>query len=394
MKKYYLYIFISLSMCLFLTGCWDRVEIENRGFTVGSAIDLVEKKEDGTFELMLTNQMVVPSGLGSPLQGGSGEQKAYKNITATGESIFEITREMSTLSSKTPFFQHMKVLVVSEDIVREPHLFGNILDVHIRDHEMRRGIRLVIVEGKAKEALNILPIDEKVPALYIESLMENNYKNASSLQPVHIGQVQELLLSKNSYTIPELQIVNDHFVKYKGAAVFQGDTNHMIYSLSDDETMGLSFLTDTKQNGPIKIKVNGHMVVIELTDVKQDIYFKNKKKENLQVDINIDVKGNIGERYGLTSVFSKSYINKVKAATERKVRALVEGTINKVQKDLKVDVLGIGDKLYRRHYDFWNTVKDDWEKGENYYSQSNIRVNVNVKIKMVGSSDKVETINK
>ncbi len=56
-----------------LAGCWDRVEIEDRGFVVGAALDL---PDEGTEEnkIKLTNQFVVPSGLGAPSQA-SGQNR-------------------------------------------------------------------------------------------------------------------------------------------------------------------------------------------------------------------------------------------------------------------------------------------------------------------------------
>ncbi|GGJ64264.1 Ger(x)C family spore germination protein [Virgibacillus salexigens] len=383
--------FLSFSMVVLLSGCWDRVEIEDRGFAVGSAIDLVEKKANGNYKLMFTGQFVVPSGLGAPTQGrGSGGQKAYMNISATGESIFEINRELATLTSQVPFYQHLKVLVISKDIVKEPKLFGDILDIFIRDHEMRRGIRLVIVEGEAKKALDIKPDNENIPALYIDALMENNYKNAGSLKPVHIGDVQELLLSKLSYVLPEIHIANK-MLQYKGAAVFDGSTNQLIDSLSEPETKGYGFLTEDSSEGALEIKAGGETATVELTQVNRDMKVNPKAKDDIDVNIDINIEANLAERFGKRSVFNASYIKEIEEGLSTKVEELAKGTKDKMQDDLKLDAIGIGHTLHQRHYDFWNTVKDDWESGENYFSQANINISAKAKIHIIGSSDKVKT---
>ncbi|MGM0942916.1 MAG: Ger(x)C family spore germination protein [Bacillota bacterium] len=389
-KKKLVFLLCYCLLTLVLAGCWDRVEIEDRGFAVGSAIDLVEKKADGSYELMLTSQFVVPSGLGAPMQGRGGEQKAYLNISATGESLFQVNREMATLTSQVPFYQHLKVLIVSEDVVREPNLFGSIMDLFIRDHEMRRGIRIVIAEGEARKILDIKPDNEKIPALYLDSLMENNYKNAGSLKPVHIGELQELLLSERSYSIPEVHFA-DKFIQYKGAAVFYGVTNEMVDSLMGEEAKGLAFLTETSTDGSIKVNVNGEMVTVELKSVDRGIHVTPKDKTDIDAKIDIHVNGNVAERFGKASVRMDSYIKKVEKAVEDKIKKMTTQTKDKLQKELKVDVIGFGDNLYQKHYSFWNTVKDDWDKGENYYSQSKINIDVTAKVQMVGSSDKVKT---
>ncbi|WP_200411892.1 Ger(x)C family spore germination protein [Virgibacillus salexigens] len=386
MRKYHyfelLFIFIIF---LFLTGCWDRVEIEDRGFVVGSAIDLVDKKSDGTYELMLTNQVVVPSGIGTPMES-KGDQKAYMNISATGGSLFDITREMSSLTSQSLFFQHMKVLIVSEDVVKEPRLFADIMDVHLRDHEMRRSMRMVIVEGEARQAFNIKPENEKIPSLYLESLMDNNYKNFGSLKPIHIGDIQEFLLSERSYVIPELHISDNKFLQYKGAAVFRGISNEMIDSLTEEETVGLEFITEKGAGGVIEIEVDGQKLTIEISNINQSIQVKEKNKENIRIEVTINVEGKVGERFGeAENVLNSTYLQKVEKATEKRVKEVAEKTIEKAQKDLKVDILGINNILYQRHYDFWNEIKDDWLRGGNSFSQSIINVSTNAEVESVGS---------
>ncbi|MYL40384.1 Ger(x)C family spore germination protein [Virgibacillus salexigens] len=383
------HIVIVLSCCIFLTGCWDRVEIEDRGFVIGSAIDLKEKKPDGSYVLELTHQAAVPSEFGSPLKGGGGSKKAYSNISASGESLFELTRQMSTITSHALFFSHMQVLILSEELAKEPNLIANIVDYFIRDHEMRRSIKLVIADGGAKEILNSKVENEHLPALYLESLMDNAYKNTESMKPVHIGEVQEMLLGNQSFVIPKVNMTDKNYIQYKDAAAFQGMSHKMVDSLSDEESKGLNFLTQHNQGGPIKIKVDGQMVAVELSDIKPSIRLVNKHKNTAEIAITIDLEGRITERIGDMSVLNDAYLKKVKKAIEEKVKAMSYQVIAKAQDELHTDILGIGEFLYTYHYGFWSKVKDNWETGENYFSQSSIHVSTDVKIEMVGSADKV-----
>src|SRR5690625_2738390 len=102
-------------LCLIiLTGCWDTVSIEDRGFIVGTAIDL-EEDGQGHPQLTVTNQMVLPEGMSAPSQGGGGQQETFLNISTISKSIYKVDEEIVSSSSKQPFYEHLAVLIVSEE---------------------------------------------------------------------------------------------------------------------------------------------------------------------------------------------------------------------------------------------------------------------------------------
>src|SRR5690625_990583 len=135
---------------VFLTGCWDEMNIEERGFVIGSAIDLAEEQTSENVHVTLTNQLVVPAGLGTPAQG-SGEEKAFNNLSATGESIDNIVHSMGVITSRVPFFGHLQLVIISSEIAKQPNLFSSIMDFFIRDPEMQRKVKEIISNEKEKK---------------------------------------------------------------------------------------------------------------------------------------------------------------------------------------------------------------------------------------------------
>src|SRR5690625_7173472 len=111
--------FYFLCFCSFiLSGCWDVVDIEDRGFIIGSAIDIEEDEGGKQPEFTITNQMVIPAGIASMIQSG-GSEEAYLNFTSKGKSIYNIQEEVAAISSKVPFFEHLTVLVISGDVAKK-----------------------------------------------------------------------------------------------------------------------------------------------------------------------------------------------------------------------------------------------------------------------------------
>lgn len=70
MRKILLSI-MTLSLT-FLTGCWDRVEINDLALVLASGFDLTK---DGQLEI--TEQIALPSGIGMP--GAGGGRRGTKN---------------------------------------------------------------------------------------------------------------------------------------------------------------------------------------------------------------------------------------------------------------------------------------------------------------------------
>src|SRR5690625_2075693 len=206
------HVCICVLVMTLLTGCWDNVPIEERGFVVGSALDMKDGKIDGNYELTLTNQFVVPAGVSTTTGGGEGEQGAFTNLSASGSSVFAMDEEMASLTSKTPFFEHLKLLVISEELLSTPHLFANTLDMFVRDKEMRRGVKVVVAEGEAKALFDFKPENAKLPAVYIDDMLEDSLKKTSLFKPVRVGDIHEHLLTNESFTIPKMTSQGDKVI--------------------------------------------------------------------------------------------------------------------------------------------------------------------------------------
>ena len=169
MGKYIKMLFI-LVQCVVLIGCWDSVEIEDRAFTYGIAIDLEDKGMDGKFQIRLTNQVIAPSGFSS-VNGGGG-QEAYRNISRIGKSLYEINYEFLKQANRNLNAQHLQIILMSEELLKEPGMLNKLFDSFIRGREMRRGIKLAVSKGKAKDYFDIKPEHIKVPVDYIGHLID------------------------------------------------------------------------------------------------------------------------------------------------------------------------------------------------------------------------------
>lgn len=375
-------ILLSLLSCV-LIGCWDRVEIEDRGFVIGIAIDMVESEKK---EYELTYQVVVPKALkGGGGQGPGGQQgaKAFVNVNAKGETMFEIARSLSTKTSRTPFFEHLKSIIVSEKVAKTED-FTKFLDFFMRDHEMRSGIKVIIAKGDAKKILEVEPKNEAIPTQYIVSISENDFKTAKMPTSTRIGDVFEKLHENKSFVLQYIKKGKDE-VSMTGAVVISGDQKKMIGILNEEETEGLKFLLNETLGGTIKFEMNGGKMVYEIGRAKAKIIANLDDKNQLKFKFEIGTEGFLGESLSDVDFKDRKLLKSIQQKVADEIESICTTTIAKAQKELKVDIMELGEYIENNNWKLWKEIKNDWEKGESLFSKSEIEVIAKVNIRSTGT---------
>jgi spore germination protein len=386
-----------LIILLFTTGCWDRVEVEERGFVIGIAIDLAKQdnEDEGKQRFLVTYQMVNPSGIsggngggGSGSSGGSG-LKAYFNISSEGDSMKQITRELFTRTSRTPYFEHLKIIIVSEEIARSELGFAHVLDMFIRDHEMRRGIKVMITKGKASDILDVHPSSERMPSMYINFVSGNFDKSTNMLPALTIGDLHERFLKIESFSVPSI-FYGEEDVKLTGAAVIRGDNNRLAGFLGEEETAGLNFMNENVKEGVLKITVDEELIIFDITEAKHKIRADVSDKQAIRFDISINAEGEIGETFEQLDFKNPDILSKLEKLVSQEIVRLCEAAIDKVQKQYRADAFELGAYLKQNHHKVWEQIKDDWDSGVNYFAKSDIRVKAKTHIRRTGTVVKTE----
>lgn len=385
-KKTFLYV--TILSVLFLSGCWGQRNIEDLGFTVGTAIDM-EDKSGGEMELRMTNQGVVPPLLSNPGQGAA-QGAATKNLSATGNSLLVINDKLDTMSERIPFYEHLKLIMLSEEVVSVPDLFPKVMDFFLREGEMRREIRLVIAEGEASSVLDIQPEGEQLPIIYIDSTFENTEgRTLQILTGPRIGDIHELLLSTYSYAIPIIKTTGNT-VELNQAAVFSGETDSMVGKLNKEEVMGLNLIRGEQREGIIDLKVHGEILNLQMTSMTSNVDMNVNDLENINISIHIELEGFIDEMFSERSLVDNEYLREIEDEVVKRVEDLTKAAIEKGQEELQVDFFGFSRHMYSNHYDQWQKIKDNWDQGENYFANhTTIDVSVNVDLEAIGAMDKV-----
>ncbi|UJF35034.1 Ger(x)C family spore germination protein [Paenibacillus hexagrammi] len=328
---------ISIALVLLgttvLTGCWDRVEIDQRGFVTGVAIDKNQSKDKHKYKA--TYQLVSPSGLKQGSQGGGGStSKAYFNLSTTENSMPALSARMASKTSRSPYFEHLKIIVISEEIARTKGYFGDLLDFFLRNSEMRRGVQIIISSGKASDILNIQPVNENMPVEYITSIVKNFRKTNFMLPQSRIGDVHEFLVRKESYAIQRIKL-EDSGVTLDGAAIFDGSSNTLVGMLSGQESQGLNFIKNETKGGILESKLNERSIDFNIERMNRSIKLTSGETQPLTFDISIQVEGTLDKSVLGIDPLDEEELKKLQDNIQQLLESNCYKTITRLQKDFK-----------------------------------------------------------
>lgn len=402
--------FICISF-IFLTGCWDAVDIEERAYIIGVAIDeypptpkgqeeetkeveteqekrLETDTEVDTGRLMyaMTIQMpIIKLGTHPNAQGaGGGAEPGVPRtweITQVGNSFMEMNRTIATRTNFKPYYEHLQVIIISDKVAKKG--LKNILDFFIRDHEMRSRTKVFITEGDAKKVLDVIPRIEDYASIYLAKTVSNARINAQMIHWTDLGKAVQSIYSGTDFTLPHVKVSGDE-VMNKGAAIFKGDK--MVGWIDGSDVEAGKLIRNLTIGGLITAKMPGGKDSIMALEV---VKAKTKVTPVIQGNsvifkIDIDIKGNYTE--GVNSTFLKEidqdFIQQASKAFEDSIKKQCLDTIKKVQNEFGADIFLFDTVLKTQKPEYWKKVKDRWH---DIFPRAGVDVKVNVTIKQVGN---------
>ncbi|MBU8688487.1 Ger(x)C family spore germination protein [Priestia aryabhattai] len=390
----FLLVFLSVFLLVPLTGCWSSHEIEERSLGVGVALDkgkesMIEKEFDeqgGGYArknlITSTYQLITPQVASSTTKQGGPQQKSYVNVSETGDSAFQMLRELS-LRSDTPLTSpHMKVMVIGEALARSYSL-EQLVDQSLRDNDFRPSCLMFISKGRASDTLESKTAGE-IPAFRLSTMVENAYRTTRILPPIPLIKLESKIQSRSSFLLQNVVSANGE-IKFAGAGIIKGKTNKMIGFLNEEELDGLTWITGKGKGGLVKSfdKKTGQLIVYEIESMKSHIQ-PHVKGNNISFDVHIESVGRLSESWMTSgSSFNNQFLQNAQKTSEKKVKHLVRNVLEKMQTKYKVDVAGFGNQLRIKRPRVWMRVKDNWDQT---FSEVPINYDVKLTIKDYGAS--------
>jgi spore germination protein KC len=392
-----------------LTGCWDRLEIEERAVILGIAVDIedasVVKDEadvshlNGSIPkpdeslLRLTAQIAVPGRipLGPGGVGGGNAKKPVWVLSAVGHTIDDALMVLQQELADRIFLGHLRIIVVSEAYAKRG--LSNLNDYLRRNQEVRRLAWMIVSDGRAEKFMNAAPELERVPALYMLAMMDHSVEMGK-----YPNEFIGIFWSKDSSlgrepNLPYVAIKKKQNIEISGLAYFRA--GRMVGKTLPLEIGIYMGLTNEKRGGYtafIQIPGTANSVMFRATNRKSKtkVSLKNGKP---YFTIDVLLEGNIEERMNEHKSNNMAEIrrNEQLKIIQKELSEMGEKSgislIKKTQKKGS-DIFGFGEYVRAKEPTYWNQnirTKKEWER---MYKNVSFEVNYVVKIRRVGMEAK------
>lgn len=387
MLKKNMYILLWILPVLVLSGCWDKVEIDERNFVTAIGFDKYEgldkekeKKLEKEYEGQSINRYVrTISYPNTTVIAGKGEGNPSFIYSTTCISFADGIQQIALRDNKNYYTSHVKVIMCSEELMKDEKLFSEIFDGMERSVAFNRKLYFFVTPNKSQEILMADTKKNMDVGLYIEELMNKEFKSPRRAQSNFGTVVKELYESKAALT-PRI-VKSDGQIKVSGSGVLKG--NKMVGMLGELETRDALILKGETKSADYTIKVDDKYIVISQTGLKRKMKAYEDKAGNINVHFKITAEGELLQHYFKTSnePFHNKYLEKVNKKANELISEELENLFKKVQKNFGADIFQVGENLRKFQPDTWDKIKDNWDE---IYPKAKVKVDFDMKIRRVG----------
>lgn len=363
-------ILLILIFTVNLTGCWNYREIESMSIVAGVAID----KSQTSKQYEMTAEII-------DIESGKDSKSVPRYITLTGDSIFDIARNMIAISDRKLYWSHAKCIIVSTTLAREG--LGDIIDWFIRDAETRSDMYLLVsTEKTAKEVITASPTSGKIMSLELANQLRNQ-KLASRAPILDLWDFADSLIQPGkSAIVPRVFLNRQSGIptpSIDGIGVFKKDA--LIGIIEGSETKYLLFALNKIKGGLLLIYTeNQKPLTLEIFQSKTKIK-PVLKGNSLDINITTETVVALAEDQPLLQFFKEEQRKEIERNASLVLQNSIYNSIKKVQEEYGSDIFGFGAKVQEDMPKTWKRLSSSWSD-----KFKDVPVSVTSKIKIKNSA--------
>ncbi|WP_394136627.1 Ger(x)C family spore germination protein [Cytobacillus oceanisediminis] len=360
---------IGILLLVFLTGCWDQLQLRDLQLVDIAGFDLDEENEGFLLHYIVTSL----KGAG---QGGGGEATS-EMTTLKGTSLVQAIGE-GQYTDKAPFLGiNTRLYMMSKSFAEnEPIKHLNFL---LYAPYASINTPLVVFEGKISELLKMNSVSTQDFTKKLNHFITEAEKNSIMPSFTMMQFIQSEKEPLEGIAIPKLKQSPDSGIVFDGVLLFHKG-QYSGEELNRDQVRMVMLMLGKdigRQRYTGKFKKNNGKELAYGFAVKKGISRITVHPEIFGlpiVDIDIHLKIHVFELGKPGSILKPDYINRMEKELSKHLEEKSLKTIETLQKG-NCDLLGIGQHLKAFHPDIWKSL--DWSKD---YPELPIKPNIDVQI--------------
>lgn len=407
--KRFIYVLLTLLLSFtFLTGCYDKREIDDETYVVAMGVDI------GTTQpLRLTLRYALTQVIGS----GSADGKTLNTVTIDAPTLNSGITAANGFVGKRIELSHAIVIVFSKEIAEKgisQYMYGI-----ARGRQYRPSIYIAVSRTSAEDYLNsINPIQEVDPSKYLESLYSNfrftgytsstqffNFYTAmtsSAMQPTAVlagvGKFKssDEFKSKLSafdgkkkrtptggeYKAGDIPKVGDMESEIMGLAVFNGDK--MVGELDGEETRSYLMVTGKYDQSYIIIPdplAHDKYILLRVAQSRKPQHKVTFENGKLKIAVEVKLEGDFVSIQSGNNYESSDKMPIIEAAVSKLISSNISTLLKRTSTDFNSDIVGFG-KCFRKTF----LTNSEWDAFDwlHKYKDSTFTVSVDYKIRRSG----------
>ncbi|MFC7371729.1 Ger(x)C family spore germination protein [Fictibacillus iocasae] len=369
MNKKWLYL--PLVFSLFLTGCWDQVQLNQIKLIKAGGFDYTK---DGKVRTTAAIPQVQP---GAKDEG----QERSQVFSAVGHTARQTRIYLDRRIAERVDSSKNLIIVLGKEAAQKD--IYNILDVFYRDPKSALNAKLAISSKKASDIINTRFQEPNVATgnlgEYLYDLVESA-EETSFLPDVNIQTICPVMFDPGQdFALPYLQ-PDKKEVEVIGVAVFKEHVmagtilgpksilfNFLNAQESNKSTSATRKLPDINESGPTKY------VTFRIKKSKRKFNVSVNQKGDIRADLTLNLAVSIGE-IPMKHKTDAEGVKMVEQQLSKELTKEAHGIIKKLQ-SYNSDTFGVGRQLIAFHNDAWRKIDQ-----KNYFKTVDFHSKVNVKV--------------
>jgi spore germination protein KC len=362
-----------LLLPIFLTGCWDYQDINERTISITVGVDVLDD------DIEFVGEKVKPS------SGSAGEGSTNSKVTetykfkASGRNIDDMRREYETKIPRPDFTQSAVAFVISKKYAEKKGI-----ESYINRGYFTAGLRSSMHVAVSKESVDELlskKVENAISVGYgIETTMDYLERDGKAFMKSVQDIQSDINFGNIGYLLPYITI-DDNTIKYLGFAVMVD--SRLVDTVNIEDSDGFLFLLSKKANDTRAFGIpNNNEDLISINTRLKKRRIKTSYEDN-KINIYIDLKlqSQVRFQYHIKPL-SDEDIQKIEEKIETEMKKNILAALKRSQNEFKSDVLGFARYFKSENPKIYKTI--NWKQK---YSEAVFHVNVNTTIANTGLLD-------